>query len=155
MRWRARALPSTTGLTISRWEGLAARRTSTFWPEAVSRTRFVAEVIFHVAVAADGFGDVVFGKLFEEHIEVFPHDAREDVEAAAVGHAHDDLLDADARAVLDDGIDGGDHRLATLEGEPLLADVFGVEEAFEELRLVDAAEDADFFGLGEAGLVAD
>ena len=111
----------------------------------------VAEMVFNIAVAADSFGQVVFGKLFEEDVEIFPHDARQDIEATAMGHAHDDFFDADVRAVLDDGIDGGHHGFSALEGEAFLADVFGVEEALEELGLVDAAEDADFFGLREIG----
>ena len=56
--------------------------------------------------------------------------------------------------MLDDGIDRGNHRLAAFAGEALLADVLGVEETLEKLGLVDAAQDADLFGLGEAGLIA-
>ena len=115
---------------------------------------FVAEVVFHVAVAPDGIRDVVFGKLLEEDLERFPHHAGEDVEAAAVGHAHDDLVHADVRAVFDDRVDGGDHGLAALEGKPLLADVFRVQEALKELGLVDAAENPDLFRLRKIGLVA-
>ena len=111
----------------------------------------VAEMVFYITVARDGFGQVVFGKLFEEDVEIFPHDARQDIETTAVGHAHDDFFDADVRAVFDDGVDGGHHGFSALEGEAFLADVFGVEEAFEELGLVDAAENADFFGLRKIG----
>jgi hypothetical protein len=50
-----------------------------------------------------------------------------------VGHAHDDLLDAVARAFLDDLVEDGDDGLAALEREALLADVAGVEEFLEEL----------------------
>jgi hypothetical protein len=60
----------------------------------------------------------------------------------------------DGGAVLDDGVERGDDRLAALEREALLADVFRVQEFLEELGLVDAAEDADFLRLGEGGLVA-
>jgi hypothetical protein len=111
-------------------------------------------VILHIAVATDGLGDVVLGELFEEDVELLPHYAGEDVETAAVGHAHDDLLDADVGAVLDDGVDGGDHGLAAFEREALLADVLRVQETLEEFRLVDAAEDADFALGGELRLVA-
>src|SRR5690606_33261268 len=61
--------------------------------------RLVAQVVFHVAVAGDGFGNVVFGELLEEDLERFAEDGNEDVETAAVGHAHDDLVDADLGAL--------------------------------------------------------
>jgi hypothetical protein len=115
MRWRARALPSTTGLTISRCEGLAARRTSTFGAGGGGEDGLVAEVILHVAVAGDGVGDVVLGELLEERVEGLAQDAAEDVEAAAVGHAHHNLLNAGFGAVVDDGIERRDGGLAALE----------------------------------------
>jgi hypothetical protein len=111
-------------------------------------------VILHVAVAGDGVGDVVLGELLEERVEGLAQDAAEDVEAAAVGHAHDDLLDAGFGAVVDDGIERRDGGLAALEGEAFLADVFGVEKFLEQLGLVDAAEDADLERLGELRLEA-
>jgi hypothetical protein len=75
-------------------DGLAARRTSTSFARGRLASRLVAEVVFHVAVAADRVGDVILGELLEELVEGLAQDAAEDVEAAAVGHAHDDLLDA-------------------------------------------------------------
>ena len=48
-----------------------------------------------------------------------------------MGHTHDDFFDAHIRAVVDDGIERGDDRFATFEGETFLADVFGVEETLE------------------------
>ena len=83
----------------------------------------------------DGVGHEVLGELLEDQLERFAQDAGEHVEAAAVGHAHDDLVDAGLRAVLDDGVERGDERLAALERETLLADVFGVQEMLEELGL--------------------
>ena len=75
----------------------------------------VSKMILHVTVAADGIGEVVFGKLLEEGGERFPHHAGEDVEPPPVGHAHDDLGDAHVWAVFDDGVDRGDHGLAALK----------------------------------------
>ena len=109
-------------------------------------------MVFHVAVARDGVGDVVFGELLEEHVERFPHDVAEHIQTAAVGHAHVDFLHAVFRTVLDDGIQRGDDRLAALEGKAFLADVLGVKKFFEELGLVNAAEDAEFLVLGERRL---
>jgi len=100
-------------------------------------------VVLHVAIAGDGVAAGSSRELLEELVERLAHHAGEDVEAAAVGHAHDDLFDAGGRAVIDDGVERGDDGFATFEGEALLADVFRVEEFFEKLGLVDAAEDAD------------
>ncbi len=71
-------------------------------------------MILHVAVAGDGVRDVVFRELLEEDVEGLAQDVGEDGEAAAVGHAHDDLLHADVGAVLDGGVERGDHGLAAL-----------------------------------------
>ncbi len=56
--------------------------------------RFVAEVIFDVAVAELGIGNVILGEFVEDEFVVLAENVGEDVEAAAVGHAHDNLLDA-------------------------------------------------------------
>ena len=56
--------------------------------------------------------------------------------------------------MIDDRIERSDHRLAAFEGEALLTNVFCVEKFLEELGFMDAAEDADFLGLGERGLEA-
>ncbi len=113
----------------------------------------VAEVVFHISVAADGVGDVVFGELFEEHLERFAENIGQDGEATAVGHAHDDLLDADLGRELDHRVERGDHRFAAFEGEPFLPDETCVEKLLEELGFVQTAEDADLLLAGERRLV--
>ena len=62
-----------------------------------------AEVIFDVAGAADvvGLGRAA-RELVEDGAVRLAHDVGEHVEAAAVGHADDDLVDAELAAVLDD-----------------------------------------------------
>ena len=87
---------------------------------------FVTEVVFHVAITANGMGDVVFRELFEENVERLAEDVGEDAEAATVGHAHDNFFHADLGAVLDERVERGDHRLAAFERETLLADETGV-----------------------------
>ncbi len=113
----------------------------------------VTEVVFHVTVAADGMRDVVFGELFEEDVEGLAKDVGEDAEATAMGHTHDDFLNAEFGTVFDEGIEGRDHGLATFEGEAFLADEAGVEEFFEELGFEEAAEDAGFLAAGEGGAI--
>ena len=86
-----------------------------------------------------GVGDVVLGEFVEDELVVLAQDIGEDVEAAAVGHAHDDLLDAVARAFLDDLVEDRDDGFAALERKALLADVAGVEEFLEQLALEQVA----------------
>ena len=114
--------------------------------------RLVAEVVLHVAIAHGGVGDVVLGEFVEDELVVLAEDVGQDVEPAAVGHAHDDLLHAVARAILHDLVEDGDDGLAALEREALLADVAGVEEFLEELALEQVGEHALLLGVGEAVL---
>ena len=82
----------------------------------------IAEVILHVAVALDrppaasvpsNSARITRSGLRE--------DVGEDVEAAAMGHAHDHLVRVEARRLLDEGVEQRDQRLASLEREALLA----------------------------------
>jgi hypothetical protein len=116
------------------------------------RDRFEAEVILHVTVAHRGVGHVVLGEFVEDELVVLAQDVGEDVEAAAVGHAHDDLLDAVARAVLHDLVEERDDGLPALERETLLADVAGVEELLEQLALEQVRQHPLFLRVGEAVL---
>jgi hypothetical protein len=80
---------------------------------------------------------------------------REDVEPAAVGHAHDDFLHAELGAVLDQRVEQRDERFAALDAEPLLPDVARVEEAFELLGGDELEEDRAALVRGELRLVED
>ena len=71
-----------------------------------------------------------------------------------MGHAHDDFLDTRVGAVVDDGVEGRDDRLAALQRESLLADVFRVKEFLEELRLVHTAQDSHLLRPSEGRLQA-
>ena len=115
-------------------------------PGGGGQDRLVSQVVLHVAVARHGVGDVVLGELLEELVEGLAHDAAKNVEAPAVGHPHDDLLDADVRAVVDHRVEGGDDGLAAFEREALLANVLCVQELLEELGLVDPAQDPHLLG---------
>ncbi len=111
----------------------------------------VAEMVLHVAIAVDGLGDVVVGEFVEEELVVLAEDVGEDVEPSAMGHAHDDLGEAEAGARLDDGVEHGDEGLAAFQGKALLADVAGVEERLEFLGAEEIGEDALLFLPGEGG----
>jgi len=103
----------------------------------------VAKVIFYIAIAANEVRDVVFRELGEEGGEGFCEEIGEDIEASAMGHAHDDLHDAAARAVLEDGVESGHEGLGALEGKAFLANVLGVEEVLEVFGLEEFAQESD------------
>ena len=111
--------------------------------------RVVALVILHIAVALLGIGDVVLAEFVEDKLVVLAQNIGEHVEAAAVSHAHDDLLHAVARTFLHNLVEDRDDRFATLERKALLADVAGVEEFLEHLALEQVAEHALFLGVGQ------
>ena len=54
----------------------------------------VAEVVLHVAIAVRGVGDVVFGEGAEEGFGLLAADIDQDIKAAAVGHADDEIRHA-------------------------------------------------------------
>ncbi len=92
----------------------------------------VAEVIFDVAVAVLAFGGFAF-EFAEDDLVGLVDDMGQDVEPAAMGHAHDDFLDAQGGAIVDEGVEQGDERFAAFEAEAFLALVFAGEEIFEAL----------------------
>ena len=102
-------------------------------------------VVLHVPRAAD---EVLLPALLEfgEELGVgLPDDVAQDVETSAVGHAHHELLDAVGRREFDDRVEKGHQRFAPLQSESLLADVAGVEEVLECLRLGQGAEEPPSF----------
>ena len=82
-------------------------------------------MVFDVARALD-FRRIGAAALeFVEELAVgLAHDVGEHVEAAAMGHADDDLLHAELAAALDDLLQRRNHRFAAVEPEAL-----GAEEA--------------------------
>ena len=115
----ARALPSTTGLTISRWLGLAVSDRWTLLPSN-SRSELGAQVVLHVARALDvlGHGRAAL-ELVEDRAVGLAHHRGQDVQPAAVGHAEDDLVNAQGAAPLDDLLERRHRQLAAVEAEPL------------------------------------
>ena len=115
---------------------------------------FVAEVVFDVSIAENGFRHVVLVKFGEELPAGFAEGVHEDVETAAVGHADDDLLHAGGGTGFEQRIEGGDQCFASLQGKSFLTDVAGVKESLERFGGDDFFQDAALLGRGEGRLVA-
>ena len=69
------------------------------------------------------------------------HDVDQHVQAAAVGHADDNLLHAALAGVVHELIHRGNEAFAAFEREALLADVLGVEKTLEPLGLGELLQD--------------
>ena len=65
-----------------------------------------AEVVLDIAIAASQIGDIVFRELVEDDRERLVEKIGEDVEASAVGHPHDDLIDAIAGGGFEEAVEG-------------------------------------------------
>ena len=94
-------------------------------------SRFEAEVVLHIAVAAGEVGHVVFRELVEDDLQRFVQEICENVEAPAVRHPHDDLVDSVLLGCFEQAVEGDHHRLTAVEPEALLGDIGFVEEGLE------------------------
>ncbi len=104
-----------------------------------------AVVVLHVAVG-EAFGVLAF-ELGEQVAGHLAHDVHEQVQAAAVGHADHDFLDAVFTGVVHHFVHRGDEAFAAFQREALLADVLGVQETLEAFGLGQLLQDvALFFG---------
>ena len=149
----ARTLPSTTGLTISRCDGLAVsdRCTLVAVELAVGRR---AEVIFDVARALDLVGRRRAALEFVEDRAVrLGHHLGEHVQPPAMRHAEHDLLDAERAAALDDLLERRDHRFGAVEAEALGAGEFQVAELLEAFGFDQLVEDRALALAGEGDLL--
>ena len=100
-----------------------------------------ALVVLDVAGALDRLGVEVPLELLEDLAVGLADDVGQDVEAAAVRHAHDRLVEPLGHRLVEEGVEDHDGRLGALEAEPLLAHVAGVEEALEDLGGVQPVQD--------------
>ena len=138
--WRARTEPSTTGfddLEVRRVEGqrhvhVAAGRTHVARESLVILDVAGALELLEVVLAFE-FRKQVGGRL-AEHVD-------QHVQAAAMRHAEDDVLDAVHAAALDQVVEQRDQAVATLEREPLLRRVLGREIALETFGHRQAPQD--------------
>ncbi len=99
------------------------------------------EVVLHVAGAVSGRRVHVALELREDLRVRLADDVRENVEATAVRHADDDLVELVLGGLVDDGVHHRDDGLGALEREALLADVLGLQERLERLGGVELAQD--------------
>ena len=105
-------------------------------------------MILHVSPAHHGL-DLGVLELGEELVGALAEDVDEDVEAPAVGHAHDDLLAALPREFLEQPVEQRDQALGAFQREPLLADVLAVEERLQRLGLGEPRQDAQLLLAGQ------
>src|SRR5712691_4911010 len=99
-------------------------------------------MIFHVARAFDVIGtDAAAAELVEDGAKRLLHDVSEHVQAPAMGHADDDLADAELSVALDHLFHGRRERFAAVEAEALGAGIFHVEEALDGFGLYQLVED--------------
>ncbi len=134
-------MPSTTGSTASRWEGLDASTTSMVRPERpVNLPRKPLWYLTSPEPCTVPGVDVAL-ELLEQLPVALADDVDEHVEPAPVGHAEHGLRLAGHGGVVEDGVDQRNGRLATFEAEALLADVLGVEELLQRLGGVEPVED--------------
>ena len=147
----ARTLPSTTGSTASRCDGLAASDRCTVLAADLAVGRG-AEMVFDVARAVDmlGVGRVAleFGKDRGERLadEIGQH-----VEPAAMRHADDELADAELAPRAQDRLQRRHQRFGALDAEPLGAGIAAVEKALEGLGRGQDSQDLLLVGRGQAG----
>ena len=111
-----------------------------------------AEVVLHVAGALHGARVDVALELAEDLRVLLADDVGQHVEAAAVGHAHRDLVELRLRRGLADLVDQRDRGLAALEAEPLLPDELGLQEGLEGLGLVELEQDPQLLLAGRLGV---
>ena len=149
---RALTEPSTTGLTISRCDGLNDRLRCTGPPSVVMSLEKPWWYLTSPEGRLSGARVVELGEQVLRHLA---EGVDEHVETAAVGHADDDLLHALVAGALDELVHRGDEALAAFEREALLADVLGVQVALEAFGGRQPVEDVELLLGAEVRLRAD
>ena len=91
------------------------------------------QVVFHVARTAGCLGLNVAFELVKDRGQWFRHNIKEHIQPAPVRHADNHLVQALTCGGVDSGVHEWNERLGTLQREPLLAHVLGLQEGFERL----------------------
>ena len=115
--------------------------------------RAVPHVVLDVAVEVVPVVVGLAGELLENVGVGLIEDVREGVQAAPVGHADDELLGAELRAALHDGVQRGQQALTALHAEALLAHELLLEELLEDGGLVELLENLLLLRLAQDGPV--
>ena len=140
----ARAVPTTTGSTASRWLGFDASSTL-ISPCFVEPDALRAVVVLHVAGAAlgvvrDRLERPLALELLEDHLVGPSERVGDHVQPAAVGHAEHDVLGAVGRGELERLVEHRDHHVEPRERERLLAEERAAQIRLEALGLGQAME---------------
>ena len=128
------------GIEAQREVDLAARRSDV--------VVVVAQVILDVAAAAIQLGIDVL-EFAEDVLRRLADDVGQDVEPAAVGHGHDDRLDALRRGLFDGQVQQRDEALGPFQRKALGADELAADELLEDHGVGQPREDADLFVAGK------
>ncbi len=136
----ARTRPSSTGSTASRCDGLADQRhLNVVVAEHLDVVAGRAEVVLDVTGAVRLRRVQVALELAEDLRVRLADDVGQHVEPAAVRHADDDLVEPVLGGLVDRRVHHRDDGLRAFEREPLLANVFGLQEGLERLGGVQLA----------------
>lgn len=104
-------------------------------------------MVFDVAAAGGGVGEVARGEFVEDVPQGFVEDVGEDVEPAAVGHAHFDVFDSGFGARAEEGFEDDYEAFAAFEGEAFFTKEFFAEEFFKSFGLEELGQGFEaFFG---------
>src|SRR5262249_42800811 len=145
----ARTLPSTTGLTISRCDGLAVSERCTRLPSN-SRSEEAPRWDFTSPEPSTSFGveEPPLNSWKMARCGLAPPLANT-VERPPVGHADDDVLHAERASALDDLLESGNHRFGAVETEALGASELQIAEFLEAFGLDQLVEDRALAFAGE------
>jgi hypothetical protein len=135
---RAFTEPSTTGLTISRCDGLKARLRCT-GPPAVEIS--LEKPWWYFTSPAGRCSGAVCSNSANRSFGILPSVLTSTFRRPAVGHADHDFLHAFGAGALNQFVHGGDEALAAFQGKALLAHILGVQVAFQALGGGQAVED--------------
>ena len=105
-------------------------------------SRRVPEVVLHIASAGGNLPLNVL-ELTEDCVGVLTDDVGEDVQSAAMGHAEDKFVELLLTRLLDHQREQRDEAFRALERETLGADVFLLDELFEDDGVRQVSEDLD------------
>ena len=106
---------------------------------------FVAEMVFHVAIAGDQVGLIVRREFVKDGGDGFPNEIREDVHPPAVRHAHFDLLHTVGRAGFEQRVEKDHRALAAFVREALFAEETLAQEIFKRLGFQHPAQRVELF----------
>src|SRR5437867_5564662 len=112
----------------------------------------VSEVIFHVAAAHVQVG-VQIRELAKNLARALGHDVRQNIQAAAVSHGHDNFIDALPAGALNSEIEEGYQALRAFKRETFGPDEFLADEFFENYRVGETRQNSKLFSAAELDVV--